>query len=76
MFETLRTILVDTLQVRPDDVRPEATKEELDLDSLSVVELAMILEKDHGVRISDEELQAVDTLGDIVALMEQRSVAS
>ena len=76
MYETLKRILVETLRVEPSQVRLDATKEDLELDSLGVVELAMVLEKDHGLRISDEELQALDTVADIVALMELRSVAS
>jgi acyl carrier protein len=76
VYDTLKKILVETLRVEPSQVRPDATKDDLELDSLGVVELAMVLEKDHGLLISDEELQGVDTVADIVALMEQRSVAS
>ncbi|TQM78412.1 acyl carrier protein [Saccharothrix saharensis] len=72
MYETLKNILVETLKIAPEQVTPEATKDDLELDSLAVVELSMVLGKEHGLHISDEELQDVETVGDIVALMEER----
>ena len=76
MFETLKNILVDKLKVSPDQVVPEATKEDVELDSLAVVELSLVLEKELGLKISDDELMELDTVGEIVALMEQRSAGS
>ena len=75
MYETLKTILVEKLKVDKDQVTPDATTDDLELDSLGMVELAMILEKDHGLLISDEELRDMRTIGDMVALMEERSAA-
>ena len=74
MFETLKTILVEKLKVSPDQVTPEATKEDVELDSLAVVELSLVLEKELGIKISDDELLEVPTIGEIADLMEQRSV--
>ncbi|MGX7827579.1 acyl carrier protein [Actinokineospora sp. 24-640] len=73
MFETLKTILVDKLKVSPDQIIAEATKEDVELDSLAVVELSLVLEKELGLKISDDELMELDTVGEIVALMEQRA---
>jgi acyl carrier protein len=74
MFETLKKILVEKLKVSPDQVTPEATKEDVELDSLAVVELSLVLEKELNITISDDELLEVPTIGEIAALMEQRSV--
>jgi acyl carrier protein len=76
MFETLKDILVTKLKVPADQVTMTANKDDLELDSLAVVELSMTLQTDLGLDISDEELFDVETVGDIVALMEERSVAS
>lgn len=75
MFDMLKNILVTKLKVAPEQITPEATKDDLDLDSLAVVELAMLLEKDLGLMIGDDELHDAGTVAEIVTLMEQRSVA-
>ncbi|MEU9133866.1 phosphopantetheine-binding protein [Kitasatospora sp. NPDC048540] len=73
MFETLKEILVSKLKVSPEQVTPEATKEDVELDSLAVVELSLVLEKELGVEISDDELLDAETIGDMARLIEERS---
>jgi acyl carrier protein len=75
VYETLKNILVTTLKVPAEQITPEATKEDLELDSLAVVELSMVLGKEHGLHISDDELQDVETVGEIAALMRERAGA-
>lgn len=57
----------------PEQVTPEATREDVELDSLAVVELSLLLEKELGMNISDDELLELDTIGEMAELMEQRS---
>jgi acyl carrier protein len=45
------------------------TWEELDVDSLDLVELVQSLEDEYGIRIDDEQLKPVKTVGDAVALV-------
>jgi acyl carrier protein len=73
VYEVLRTIMVEDLQLEDADVRPEVGREGAGLDSLAVVELSMILSKRLRIEISDDELMNVSTIGDIVRLMEERS---
>ncbi len=47
----------------------ETTWEELDVDSLDLVELVQSLEDEYGIRIDDEELKPVKTVGDAVRLV-------
>jgi acyl carrier protein len=72
MFETLKEILVSKLKVEPTQVTPEATREDVELDSLAVVELSLLLEKELGIAVSDDELLDTDTIGDMALLLEQR----
>lgn len=47
----------------------DTTWEELDVDSLDLVELVQSLEDEYGVRIDDEKLKGVKTVGDAVRLV-------
>ncbi|KUF19111.1 MULTISPECIES: acyl carrier protein [Streptomyces] len=72
MFETLKEILVDKLKVDPSRITPDATREEAELDSLAVVELSMLLDKEYGVVISDDELMEAENIGEMARMMTER----
>jgi acyl carrier protein len=72
-FEQVKTILVDTLSVDEDKVNLEARfQEDLETDSLDLVELVMTMEEEFGVKISDEEAAEIKTVGDAVDFVMQR----
>ncbi|MER6140504.1 phosphopantetheine-binding protein [Streptomyces sparsogenes] len=73
MFDTLKEILVHKLKVTPEQVTPEATRDDVELDSLAVVELSLVLDKEFHIAISDDELLEAPTIGDMARLMEERS---
>jgi len=52
-----------------DDLKPEATLEELDIDSLDIAELAQVVEDEYGVEISGDDAAAVTTVGDTIDLV-------
>ena len=52
-----------------EDVRPERTLEELDIDSLDIAELAQVVEDEYGVQISGEDAAGVTTVGDTIGLV-------
>lgn len=54
----------------------DTTWEELDVDSLDLVELVQSLEDEYGVRIEDEQLKGVKTVGDAVRLVVAQSSAT
>lgn len=76
MFERLRDVISRTLKVDPDRITPATTFKELDVDSLAFVELAMELEDAFDVSVGDEEMQSLNSVGDILDLLERRSVAN
>lgn len=63
-------IIVDQLGVDASEVTPEARfREDLEADSLDLVELMMAFEEEFGGEISDEEAQKVTTVGEVVTLL-------
>lgn len=73
MYELLKTIMVENLLLNADGVRPDASREDVGLDSLAVVELSLALRKRYGIHITDEELLELETVEDIAQLMGQRT---
>ncbi|MEZ4679149.1 MAG: acyl carrier protein [Caldilineaceae bacterium] len=66
-FERVRDIIVDQLGVDPEEVTMEANfRDDLEADSLDLVELIMRFEEEFGGEISDEEAQTIVTVGDAV----------
>lgn len=72
VYDRVKELLTDKFGVPPEDVRPEATFEDLDLDSLDLVEFALAVEEELGVRISDDEAAELETLSDTVGLLESK----
>lgn len=74
VFEKVRTILVDQLDVEEEKVALEASiTEDLGADSLDVVDLVMSLEDEFGVEIPDDQVENIKTVGDIVKYIEENA---
>lgn len=66
-FEQVKGIIVEQLGVSPDEVREEASfQEDLNADSLDLVELIMSMEDKFGVKIPDEDAEKILTVSDAV----------
>ena len=71
-FERVKKIAVDLLGVVPDTVTAEARfREDLEADSLDLVELIMAFEEEFGGTISDEEAQQITTVGQVVKYIDE-----
>ncbi|MFY1634212.1 acyl carrier protein [Solwaraspora sp. WMMB335] len=73
MFEQLKEIIARKFQLDRAALVPEATFQDLELDSLDMVELSLVIEKELGVAISDDELIQAGTVGAVRDLAESRS---
>ena len=71
VFEKVRDILVDQLDVEDEKVTMDASiTDDLGADSLDVVDLVMSLEEEFDVEIPDNQVENIKTVGDIVRYIE------
>ena len=73
VFEKVREILCDQLDIEEDQVTMESSiTEDLGADSLDVVDLVMSLEEEFDTEIPDEEVENIKTVGDIVKFIDNK----
>lgn len=64
-WDTLKQVIVEQLDVDESEVKPEASfTDDLNADSLDLVELIMALEEKFNVKISDDDARNIKTVGD------------
>ncbi|ADG79323.1 Acyl carrier protein OS=Tsukamurella paurometabola (strain ATCC 8368 / DSM / CCUG 35730 / CIP 100753 / JCM 10117 / KCTC 9821 / NBRC 16120 / NCIMB 702349/ NCTC 13040) OX=521096 GN=acpP PE=3 SV=1 [Tsukamurella paurometabola] len=65
-------IIEEVTGIEPSEVTPDkAFIDDLDIDSLSMVEIAVQLEDKYGVKVPDEDLAGLKTVGDAVAYIQK-----
>ncbi|MEE8568240.1 MAG: acyl carrier protein [Anaerolineales bacterium] len=71
-LEQVKLIIVDLLSIDEGKISPEARfREDLEADSLDLVELIMAFEEKFGGEISDEAAQKITTVGEAVKYIEE-----
>ncbi|GAB4163622.1 MAG: acyl carrier protein [Candidatus Promineifilaceae bacterium] len=71
----IRGIIVELLGVNEDEVvRPARFREDLEADSLDLVELIMAFEEEFEGEISDEEAQKITTVGEAITYIEENLI--
>jgi acyl carrier protein len=72
-LSTIKEVAAEVLSVEPDVVTEDARfKEDLDADSLDLVELVMGLEERFDIEVPEEDLEGVTTVGQAVDLVMQK----
>jgi len=66
VFKKLRSMLADQLGIDEKEISMESTLEELDADSLDIVEMVMAIEQEWDIEIPDEAAEELKTVGDAV----------
>ena len=73
MFESVKQVLIEELRVKPEDITAEAELAgDLGINSLELAELVLTCEEKFNVVIDDDDLHRFNTVGDVVAYLEER----
>ena len=74
MFETLKNLLVEELQLNPDDITLESDlANDLGVNSIELADMIMICEDKFGVEIKDEDIFKFVNVGDVVKFLEENA---
>ena len=72
--EKITEIIVEQLGVKPEEVVPEASfVDDLGADSLDTVELVMAFEEEFVAEIPDEDAEKLQTVGDAIKYVEEKT---
>lgn len=75
-YDRIKKIIIDILAVEEVQIKVESNfRDDLDADSLDLVELIMAFEDEFGGRISDEDAREITTVGTAVKYIEERMQA-
>ena len=70
----VKEIICEQLDVKPEDVDPSKTfTDDLGADSLAIVELVLALEEKFDVKIPDDEVDKIKTVGDAINYIKART---
>lgn len=73
MFEKVQKIIAEGLGVDVEAVVESASfKEDLQADSLDLFEMVMALEEEFGVEIPSEDLNKIETVGDVMKYLQEK----
>ncbi len=70
--DQVATLLADRFGVEAGEARADARMRDLDLDSLTLVEFALVAEKEFGVKLAEDEVNLDHTIGDVAALIDTK----
>ena len=74
MFEKIKEMIVEQFMIsNPDEITLETSfTDDLEADSLDIVELIMAVEEEFGISIDDKDVDGIKTIGDVVNYIAER----
>ena len=75
MLEKIAEIVKEQLNTEAEITKATSFKDDLGADSLDIFELVMALEEEFGVEIPSEDLESVNTVGDVISYLKAHDVA-
>ena len=75
MLEKMKEIIAEQLGVEEDEITPDTSfKEDFGADSLDLFELTMALEEEYDTEIPAEELEDIETVGDVIEYLREKGI--
>ena len=75
MLEKMKELIADQLSVDADSITEASSfKEDLGADSLDLFELTMALEEEYDTEIPAEELEDIETVGDVIEYLREKGI--
>ncbi|OIJ95372.1 hypothetical protein BIV23_34840 [Streptomyces monashensis] len=71
MYETIKVFFAGQLAIPEEELTPDAHLTDIGIDSLALVELALVLEADYGIPVDDDGLKAARTLSELAAVAQK-----
>ncbi|WP_306485427.1 acyl carrier protein [Anaerococcus sp.] len=71
--ERLKELAIENLDLDPSEIDFDSKISDLDIDSIDLVDFIMLIEDEYSVEFSDEELDEIETLADIVSVIESKN---
>ena len=72
--DTIEKTVLKIVRKEDFDFQPSTTFKDLEADSLDIVQILVALEDHFDIEIPDDDLKAIDNMGDIIAYVERRVV--
>jgi acyl carrier protein len=76
VYDTMVDLMVDRFEVDRAEIRPDISFEDLEMDSLFLVELLVVLQSELGVKLGDDVASPRDTLQRAAELIEEQVVSA
>ncbi len=74
MFETVKNLLIEEMQIEADVITPEAELiNDLGINSLELADMVLLCEENFNIEISDEDIHKFITVGDVVEYLTANS---
>jgi len=74
VFEKIKAILAEELGIDASDITKESDMvHDIGADSLDIVQLLIRMEKEYGIKFTDEEIKTIKTVGDVVDFIEKNA---
>ena len=74
MFEQIKTLLMDEMQIEAEDITMEAElTKDLGINSIELADLIMLCEERFNIEINDEDIHKLISVGDVVKYLEAKA---
>ena len=71
IYQVVADIIADVMSISAEEVAPEKTMKDLNVDSLDMLDIVTSLEDHYGIEIPDDALDCIKTVGDAVNYLDK-----